>query len=64
MPITFEEMVQTVINTVRDREEALLKLRQAEKRIKELEGEIVKLGENAAKNVREPDIKPILKEVK
>lgn len=61
MPITFEEMVQTVINTVRDREQALHRAMTAEKRVKELEAEIIKLGEDHAKcSVREPDKKPTL----
>ena len=61
MPITFEDIMQTVINTVRERELALLQLQQANAKITELEKQL---------NVRLPDNpninpKPIpLKEVK
>ena len=52
MPITFEDILQTVINTVRDREQALQLLREAQAKIAELESKI---------NVREPDKKTEVK---
>ena len=42
MPITFEEMVQSVINVVRDREQALALAQKLEARVKELESELAK----------------------
>ena len=53
MPIMFEEAVQAVINLVRENE-------QVKAYVKKLEAEIVELK----KSVREPDNKPVLKEVK
>ena len=57
MPITFEDIMQTVINTVRERELALLQLQQANAKIAELEKQLnVRLPDN-------PKINP-MKEVK
>lgn len=67
MPITFEEMVQAVINTVKEREEAWAQLRQAVATIKERDDKIKELEAEVAKlNVRDPDKKSIipLKELK
>jgi hypothetical protein len=49
MPITFEDIIQSSINLVREREELKLVNQQLVKRIKELEAEL--------KCVREPDVK-------
>ncbi len=44
MPITFEETVQTVINLIREREQAQTIVAQQAKRIEELEAQLGKLN--------------------
>jgi len=67
MPITFGELVQEVINEVRTREQFQQLAQQQDVKIKALEAEIAELKKHGVLDkpiVREPDIKPILKEVK
>ena len=53
MAITFEETVQAVLNLVLEKEKLMALVKELQEKIKVLES-----------NVREPDNKPILKEVK
>ena len=45
MPISFEETVQSTINLLQQRDEALLKLSRAETHIKELEQVLITMKE-------------------
>lgn len=71
MPVTFEEMVQSVINVVREKEQALQHIQKLDAEIAALKKEVAELKKPALPitPVREPDKpiateKPQLKEVK
>ena len=75
MPITFGELVQEVINEVKERERITVIAQQQATKIKELESELAGSKKEKTEHictvpavnenvVREPDNKPVLKEVK
>ena len=65
--ITFEETVQVVLNVVLEKEKLMAALKEANDKVKDLELKVKVFEERnkaAAASVREPDNKPVLKEVK
>ncbi|MDO8712987.1 MAG: hypothetical protein Q7K13_00680 [Polynucleobacter sp.] len=65
--ITFEETVQVVLNVVMEKEKLMVALKEANDKVKDLELKLKVLEDRnkaAVASVREPDNKPVLKEVK